>query len=145
MRFALADALLQDEIATIDPAQLPKAMPLQIPFLSTADYEPKVGRQYSAEEMKALDEKRLRDQATLILYRFGDCAVRSDPQDARTLLLTPAGSAAEGTAFQSITPSLGVCLEKGAQIKLNRTMLRGALAFSYYSLAHAPAAPISQH
>ena len=145
MRFALADALLQGEIATIDPAQLPKTIPLQIPLLSTADYEPKVGRQYSAEEMKALDGKRQKDQASLILYRFGDCAVRTDPQGARALLLTPTGSAAEGTALQSITSSLGACLEKGAQIKLNRTMLRGALAFSYYSLAHAPAAALAQH
>jgi hypothetical protein len=149
MRFALAEALLRDEIGGIDPARLSQAAELQIPLLSNADYEPKSGRQYRSDELKALDENRQRDQTTLIKYRFGDCAVRSNPQGARVLLQTAANSGAEAAAIQAIMPALGGCLEKGAQIKLNRSVLRGALAFSYYSLAHAraatqPAAPTTQ-
>jgi hypothetical protein len=41
-------------------------------------------------------------------------------------------------------PVLGNCLEKGAQVSLNRTKLRGAIALSYYALAHAPVATASQ-
>ncbi len=141
MRFALAGALLRDEIADIDPARLPQAAQLQIPLLSNADYEPKMGRHYRTDELKALEESRQKDQTTLIMYRFGDCAVRSNPQASRALLQAAANSDAEAAAVQSIMPSLGGCLEKGAQIKLNRTVLRGALGFSYYSLAHAPVAP----
>ena len=141
MRFALADALLRDEIAGIDPARLPQAAQLQIPLLSNADYEPKTGRQYRSVELKALEESRQKDQTSLIMYRFGECAVRSNPQGSRALLQAAANSAAEAAAVQSIMPSLGSCLEKGAQIKLNRSVLRGALGLSYYSLAHAPVAP----
>jgi hypothetical protein len=140
MRFALADALLRDEIAAIDPAELPKAARLPIPLLSNADYEPKTGRQYRPQQLKELDESRQKDQTTLVIYRFGECAVRSSPQGSRALLQASANSDAEAAAVQSIMPALGACLEKGAQIELTRSILRGALAFNYYSLAHAPVA-----
>jgi hypothetical protein len=141
MRFALAEALLRDEIATIDPGRLPQAVQLQLPLLATADYEPKIGKEYRADDLKALDEERQKDQTTLIMYRFGDCVVRTDPQRARAVVQAAANSDAEAVALQAITPAFGACLEKGAQLKLNRSILRGELAFSYYSLAHAPAAP----
>ena len=144
MRFALAEALLRGEIGTIDPDRLPKTARLRIPVLIAADYEQKIDRQYSADELKALDEKRAKDQATLVMYRFGECAVRSAPRDARALLQAGPNSAAESAALQPLVPVLGNCLEKGAQVTLNRTKLRGAIALSYYALAHAPLAVASQ-
>jgi hypothetical protein len=71
------------------------------------------------------------------MYKFGDCAVRTAPLAARAFLQAAPGTSAEGAAVQSLKPALGSCLEKGAQVTLNRTRLRGALAVSYYSLAHA--------
>jgi hypothetical protein len=143
MRFAVAEALLQNEIATIDPDRLPKTARLRMPVLIAADYEPQVGRQYSADQMKALDEKRAKDQSTLIMYRFGECAVRSDPRGAQALLKAAPNSDAEGAAVQQLVPVLGNCLEKGAQVTLNRAKFRGAVALSYYALAHAPLATAS--
>jgi hypothetical protein len=140
MRFALAEALVRGELATIDPAKLANAARLQIPLLTAADYEPKVDRQYREADLKALEGRRNKDQLALIMYRFGECAVRAAPQNARALLQAPANSDAEGTAFQSMMPAFSACLEKGSQFKLNRSVLRGTIAFSYYSLAHAPAA-----
>lgn len=137
MRFAFAEALLRDEIGTIDPAQLPAAPKLQVPLLNAADYEPRTERPYTADDLKTLDEKRQRDMTSIVMYRLGDCVVRSDPQNARALLQASAGSDAEGGAFQALMPALGACLEKGAQLKLDRAALRGAVAFGYYSLAHA--------
>jgi hypothetical protein len=141
MRFAFADALLRDGIGRIEPARLPQAAQLPLPLLSKAGYEPKMGREYRASELKSLEEKRNRDQTSVILYKFGECAVRSSPKEAQALLQAPAKSDAEHAALQAIMPSLGACLERGSQIKLNRAVLRGALAFSYYGLAHAPLAP----
>jgi len=141
MRFAIADALLRAEIASIDPARLPKAQQLPLPLLVASDYEPKPDHEYGAAELKMLEERKQKNQASVILYKFGECAVRSSPQQAHALLAAAPKSDAEAAALQAILPSLGSCLERGSQIKLNRAVLRGSLAFSYYALAHAPLAP----
>lgn len=140
MRFALAEALLRDELASIDPAALPMAARLDIPQITAANYEPKAYRDYSLADMKGLDEKRRKHQLAVIMYKFGECAVRSNPQGARTLLQAPANSAVELQALQSALPAYGACLERGTRFQLSRAELRGALAFGYYSLAHAPTA-----
>lgn len=139
LRFALAEVLLRDEINSIDPARLPRAPRLQTPTLHPADYEPKAGMSYTATEMKAFDEHRQRDQMAIINYHFGDCVVRTDPKGSHDLLVTTEGSGAEGAAFQALMPALQQCLERGAQLKFDPAILRGAIAFGYYSLAHAPA------
>lgn len=146
LRFALAEALLDGEIGSIDPAQLSGAAPLPTPGLKPADYEIKPGRDYTVAQMKALDELRQRDQMSIIMYRFGDCVVRTDPEGSRAVLMTSSGSAAESAGLQALMPSLATCLEKGAQLKFDPGILRGAIAFSYYSLAHAPQqAATAQH
>jgi hypothetical protein len=137
MRFAIAEALLRGELDRIDPAQLAAAPRLQLPVIRTADYEPAKEKQYTVDELKALDSQRAQDQASLVSYRFGECVVRTAPQNARALLQTQQASDSESQAIQSLMPALGACLEKGAQLKLDRSALRGAIALGYYSLAHA--------
>lgn len=138
MRFILAEELLRPELATIDPASLPAAPALALPILREKDYQPETNRPYSQDELKKFDEARQHDQLAIVEYRFGECVVRSDPNGSRAFLQTAEGSDAEGAALQALMPSLGGCVEKGAQFKLDRTMLRGTLAFNYYGLAHAP-------
>ena len=144
MRFALAEALLQTELARIDPASFASAAPLVQPAVNEKDYQPQTNRSYTAEELKKFDEDRRRDLLTLVEYRFGECVGRADPQGSRTFLQAVPDSNAEGAALQGLMPALGGCVEKGAQFKLDRTVLRGALALAYYNLAHAPKAPPAQ-
>ena len=140
MRFALAEALLQPELARIDPANFATAAPLVLPALEEKNYQPKTNRSYTPEELKKLDEDRRRDLLTLVEYRFGECVGRADPQGSRTFLQAMPESDAEWGALQTLMPALSSCVEKGAQFKLDRTVLRGALALAYYNLAHAPKA-----
>lgn len=139
-RFALAEALLGDELAAIDPAVLAKAPPLSQPLLDPADYKPKGSPPYSAEILKKLDDDRARDQVVLLMYRLGDCTIRANPVETMAVLKASPGSSDEAAAFQSLVPTLASCVEKGASLKFDRQVLRGVLAFSYYSLAHAPGA-----
>lgn len=145
MRFALAEALLQPDLARIDPADLAKAAPLVLPAVQEKNYQPEMNRSYTPDELKKLDESRRRDLLTLVEYRFGECVGRADPQGSRTFLQAMAESDAEGVALQALMPALSSCVEKGAQFKLDRTVLRGALALAYYNLAHAPKAAAAAH
>ena len=136
MRYALAEAILQDEIANIDPAKLSSAPPIATPMVY--DYSAVAKARDSKVDEKAVDEMRAAALAKVIMYKFGDCTVRSAPLEVREFLQSAPGTSAEGAAIRALNPALGSCLEKGAQVTLNRTRLRGALAVSYYSLAHAP-------
>jgi hypothetical protein len=138
MRYALAEALLRDELATIDAAKLSSAPPMPIP--PVYDYSGETKARGKKSDDKTPEEERAADLAKIIMYKFGDCTVRANPIAAQAMLQAARGSNAEGIAVQSLMPALGSCLEKGAQVTLNRTRLRGALAVSYYSLAHAPPA-----
>jgi len=142
MKFALAEALLQSEFAKIDPANFTTVAPLVLPALEEKNYQPETNRSYTPEELKKLDENRRRDLLTLVEYRFGECVGRADPEGSRTFLQAMAESDAEGVALQALMPALSSCVEKGAQFKLDRTVLRGAVALAYYSLAHAPKAAV---
>jgi hypothetical protein len=138
LRFALAEALLATEIDKIDPAQLPKAGQLPIPAVT-----PWSDRQGSANDR---EKGVAADKAMILWYKFGDCAVHANPLASKALLSTAIGSTAEADAVQAMVPTLDSCVEKGTQLALNRTSLRGALALAYYSLAHTPisgAMPVS--
>ena len=141
LRMALAESLLSAEIASIDAAALPTAQPLPLPRLVAANYEPETGKLYAASQVLAMEQRRQEDESALVMYRFGDCVVRSNPNAARAVLQADRDSAQEAQAVQSAMPALSNCVQQGVQYKLDKASLRGALAFAYYSLAHAPKAP----
>jgi hypothetical protein len=145
MRFAIAEALLRREIGNIDPATLVSAEALSMPILQEKDYQPEKDRTYSRDELAEFDSARQRERLILVEYRFGECVVRANPQGSRAYLQTADGSDTEGAALQALMPTLGNCVEKGAQFKLDRRILRGSLAFNYYALAHAPRTPVPAH
>lgn len=140
MRFALAEALLGAEIDRIDPTALTQAQQLPVPRVVAARYEPEVGKPYSLDELNALNEQRRKDEAAVVMYRFGECVVRTNPVGARAILQAAPDSSAEMKAVQAHMPALSNCVERGAQFRLDRAQLRGALALAYYTLAHAPVA-----
>jgi len=86
-----------------------------------------------AAQQRAYDEK-LREVARA---RMAECVTRAAGPQVRAMLTTPAASAAELAALQSVAPSLSGCLPAGQTIGFDRMTLRGALAVAYYRLASA--------
>ncbi len=72
------------------------------------------------------------------LSKWAECVVRQDPSKAHALLLTEIGSTSEGAAISALSQAFGDCLDI-QQIKITRTLARGALAVNFYRLAGAPA------
>ena len=139
MMYALADALVNDELPRFDPSLIEGAAPLPRGLLE-AVFTPKPDKHYSAKELKDLETARATAASRESFRAFGECVVRSDPVRSHALLRTKATSAEEGSAIQSMMPSFGQCLEQGQEFQANRTMIRGAVALAYYRLAHAPRA-----
>lgn len=74
------------------------------------------------------------DGQEIALRRYSDCVVRADPKTAHELLVSSAGSPAEGEAFGTLTTSLSYCLAKGDTLKFSKSVLRGALAEVLYRI-----------
>ena len=73
-----------------------------------------------------------------IAYRkLAQCVVRADPVASRALVLGPIGSASEAGAIQTLGPSLGTCLDKGATVNLTKERLTGIVAEALYRLSVA--------
>ena len=102
------------------------------------------------EAVPVLDEKKLpagkvkaeklradyaQAAAAVLLAQFGECAVRSNPEASRALIVSKADSPERASAIVGIKPVLGGCLGEGT-LKLNTFNLIGALAVSYVRLAH---------
>jgi hypothetical protein len=73
------------------------------------------------------------------LAEFADCAARADGSDAKALIISPPGSAAETTAIGGLRSHLARCLEKGRGITFDRSTLRGAIAEGTYRLTQSAA------
>lgn len=82
----------------------------------------------------ALDE---RGRGALRALDLAHCIVGSAPDAVAALLKTGPASAKEARAFQQVTPHLGPCLAKGAQMTLAKPQLRGFLAEAAYRSAYA--------
>ena len=69
------------------------------------------------------------DQSVYVTLRnLGQCMVEAEPAAVHALLLSDAGTAAEASAFQQISPKIGGCLAEGVSIQLSRAILVGILA-----------------
>jgi hypothetical protein len=66
------------------------------------------------------------------------CVTETAPVATLTLLQAEPYSAAEGTAFGSLGPSLGACLRAGTKVDANRQTLRAALADALYERVANP-------
>jgi hypothetical protein len=137
-RYALADALVNRELATSEIADLSN-----IPRLAQRDFgEPPSpigtrGKKISDRKYEAALEDHRENFAIAYIARFGECVVRLAPGEAKALLLTPPDSNAETAHLAALRPALGTCLPEGQTLKFGRTTLRGTIAVNYYRLMKA--------
>ena len=80
----------------------------------------------------------MRDAATDPVLRIGDCLVRNDHVNARTLLRTKINGADENAAVKALVPALQGCVPKGRTLQIDKTGIRTGVAIAYYRLARAP-------
>lgn len=142
MRYALSDTLVRRELTGAPLADLDRVARLAHPTLDPNNFEPKPGKKASAKELAELAANRGKEQARIYLAQFGECVVRLDPVKAHALLMTPVNSPAESAAFAALTPRLGECVLAGRTLQLNKSVVRGTVAYGYYRLAKAPRSPV---
>lgn len=141
MRFAIAEALVQKELGSFDPALVKLAQPLRYAALKPADYVPKRGQKYTPKELADLQSAQVVDETRIAFQRYGECVARNDPANVRLLAFSSPNSTEESAAIKALMPLFGDCLAPGQQFKTNKTMMRGTLALAYYRLARAPKKP----
>jgi hypothetical protein len=137
-RYALADALVNKELAALPAPDLARVVRLQ-------HREPGEEPRRELPGGKRMSEKKYQEalkghrEAVGFSYlsKYGECVVRSDPAGAKSLLLTAPDSEGETARFADIQRALGVCLGEGAKLSFGRVALRGTIATNYYRLAHA--------
>ncbi len=79
-------------------------------------------------------------QQYLWLRQFADCVVRTDPADARTLVLSPVASAAENASFTALAPHFNGCAVQGMTLTFSKIILSGLVAEALYREAKAASA-----
>ena len=119
-RIALAAVMAREALEGVDPSRLSAAPS----WIST---------RYNADT--GADPQR--DTMQLGLYQFGDCVVAASPAQAAQLIASGPESAEGKAAVQAMIPSLGPCLQNGAQMKLTEASLAVALAEPLYFRAMA--------
>jgi hypothetical protein len=139
-RFAIADALVRQELAQVPPPILDDVAPLDhrgpaAPPTTDAKGRPLQGRALE-QAMRSYEV----DRAAHYMWRYGECVVRLDPAAAKALLLTEPASPEEGAQFAAMGAALDTCLGEGRTLEFGKAALRGTIAVNYYRLAKAPQA-----
>lgn len=135
-KVALAGALVREEFPAFDAALIATAKPTasgMVGNLFPADCK-KCNEKQKAE----LADARAKMANIMAPAIFGECAIRTDPRDAHSLIMAAAGSTEEASSFAALRLAFSDCLLQGGQFTATRSVLRGLLAISYYRLAHAP-------
>jgi hypothetical protein len=141
MRYVLADALFRVELAAQPPiSHLEQVSPLQHATLDEAEFQAPPGKKLKERELAKLAEDRAKEVGLIALSQLGECIVRESPAASYALLRTKVTSPEENAAFGPVAKSASQCLTQGMTVALNKSVLRGTVAFNYYRLAHAPKA-----
>ena len=133
LRMALADALVKAELRDDKTESFADRAPLPL-------QAPKKSEERAAAAGAAYERDQQRyDQrvAQTWLWAFGECVARREPVRSREWLLSRAGTAEDTAASERLAPAFGSCLPEGQKLVLDRDMLRGSVAVSYYRLAKA--------
>ena len=88
---------------------------------------------YLPQDVPADDWRRA--TRTFALWRLADCAVRSDPVSARSLVLAPVGSKREDAAVAALSPHLLRCRSPEPPAQMSREQLIGVVAEVLYKLS----------
>lgn len=70
-----------------------------------------------------------------VMRQFAACVVQADPATARAMVLAPAGSQPELSAFAALQPRAGLCSIQGRSPEVSLAMLSGAIAEILYRSA----------
>lgn len=82
------------------------------------------------------EAERARTSQLSVAERFGSCVVWNDPAGVQALLRSNPGSAEERAAIAGLQHDMGMCLEEGSTLRLDRAFVRNVSAVSAYKLAH---------
>jgi hypothetical protein len=134
--YTMADALIRKDYSQFGPTDFSAVAMLvhrqKIPSLSAAELE-----ELSKRKQAEVEKDVAKVNAFSTLSRFGECAVRGNPEVARQLSLTDTGSTEERIKFNILVPTLSKCLEPGTTVKFSPILLRGTIALNYFRLAYA--------
>ncbi len=83
-----------------------------------------------------IEAERARAAQLSVAERFGRCVVWNDPAGVQALLRADPGSTAEREAIAGLQQDMGMCLEEGATLRLDRSFVRNVTAVAAYRLAH---------
>jgi hypothetical protein len=88
-------------------------------------------------DRRLVDIEAERQRAALLSVpeRFGRCVVWNDPGGVSALLSAEPGSGQERVAVEGLKDDLGMCLEEGSTVRLDRSFVRTIAAVSAYRLA----------
>lgn len=132
-RYALAEALLLRTYRDAMPAGVATAEPLSHPAIPVGAPIPAKWRGDAAE----WQEQVALSQAYAYVSAFGECLVRTAPDQAWALLKTEVVSKGEQAALEALAPAMSGCVSKGQQVELNKFNVRGSIALNFYRLAMA--------
>ena len=76
-------------------------------------------------------------RAGVTMIVIGTCVFQADRANSAALFNTAVGSPQETAAFAALAPSLSRCIVSGAQLKMSKFQLRGALAEAAYRASAA--------
>lgn len=141
--YALADALINARFAADGPANFDNRLPLaHRPLPDRAVFDAELVKTKDKRRRDAL-EKGFRDSfGAAWLSRFGECAVRKQPEKARLWLLTLPDGPEEVSRVSDFASAFAPCLPAEAgPVRFSRMTMRGTVAINYYRLAMATPQP----
>jgi len=134
--FSMAEALVASDFRA--PIQnLSDAPEIETSTFDPSAYEPRPNRKYTDEQLRNLQINADRARYISELSKIGDCVVRTDTERSQRLLLSPIDSSQESSSFEALKMVIGKCLPSGQSFRLDKALLRGAVAFNFYRLAKA--------
>jgi len=82
-------------------------------------------------------------QSFSTLFGFADCLTHRDPWSVRTIVLAGPGSRQENEGLTTLSPEFQLCLVKGTQMRLSKSMLTGLLAEALYRQSRTPSPDVT--
>jgi hypothetical protein len=134
--YSMAEALVAADLKT-PVKSLADAPKVETSTFDASAYEQRPNRKYSDEQLRNLQKSADRARYISELSKVGDCVVRTDTEASHRLLLSPIDSSQESSTFAALKPAIGKCLLTGQSFRLDKALLRGAVAFNFYRLATA--------
>lgn len=136
-RYALADALVRNDLASAPPPAVATIPPLDHRDPTPPSRVDEKGRAVSDRYYQQALDAYQRDAAFSYASRLGECIVRANSSEARDLLATKPESPAETSSFVAMGDALTSCVDNGEKLSLNKLVLRGIVAVNYYRLVTA--------